>query len=453
MFKKVLIAAAVIIALLAALPLIGNMSVEKMINERISMLNENGVQVKSQDNGSSYLTTRNHYEFALEDPVAFENYLNSFSKTQVPAYLHAMLGDVVMAADVTYSNLLLNNDISLDLYPVAFTKEAGDRMKVEDATLYTQMVEMLDNREFMYHMDYNAAASTFKGNIKDINKELVFQDGKAAKIVFEAATFTGRGSLVEPESVELHVKNADVDFSLPEDATMKLTLHNLKSSSTFGAKNSFDLNYKADTLHFSFSDSQTNVRVDASEMTTLSNSKVENAKLATTVNATVKHFKLQDQNGSMELENFMFDMHADNIDEAAYETFQKASEQAGASSQHTLLASLGVVAKGFNLHVNRLSVDKIAIKDSGLMDGFDHKVDIVVKEDDKLIQKMQMTPLALLQNIDISAKLQFASAFYDFMRTQGNFGMADSFAKKEGDAVVFDIMLHDGKANVNGQSL
>lgn len=453
MFKKVLIAAAVIIALLAALPLIGNMSVEKMINERTAMLNANGVQVKSRDNGSSYLTTRNHYEFSLEDPVAFENYLNSFSKTQVPAYLHAMLDDVVMAADVTYSNLLINNDISLDLYPISFSKGAGDRMKTEDATLYAQMTEMLDNREFMYHMDYNAAASTFKGNIKDINKELVFQDGKTAKIVFEAATFTGSGSLVEPESVELHVKNADVDFSLPEDAAMKLTLYNLESSSSFGAKNSFSLNYKADALHFSFADSQTNVRVDASEMTTLSNSKVENAKLATTVNATVKHFKLQDQNGSLELENFMFEMDADNIDEAAYEAFQKASDQAGVSSQHTLLASLGVVSKGFNLHVNRLSVDKIAIKDSGLMDGFDHKVDIIVKEDDKLIQKMQMTPMVLVQNIDINAKLQFASAFYSFMQAQGNLAMADMFAKKEGDTVLFDITLHDGKAIVNGQSL
>ncbi|WP_345976459.1 hypothetical protein [Sulfurimonas sp. HSL3-7] len=453
MFKKVLIAAAVIIALLAALPLVGNMSVEKMINERVAMLNANGVQVKRQDNGSTYLTTRSHYEFALEDPVAFENYLNSFSKTQVPAYLHAMLDDVVMAADVTYSNLLYNNDISLDLYPVAFSKEAGDRMKAEDATLYTQMVAMLDNREFMYHMDYNMAASTFKGNIKDINKKLVFQDGKAAMIVFEAATFTGSGTLVEPDSIELHVKNADVDFSLPDDATMKLTLHNLKSSSTFGAKNSFDLNYKADALHFAFVDSQTNVHIDASEMTTLSKSKVENAKLAMTVNANVKHFKLQDLNGSLELENFMFDMDADDIDEVAYESFQQASEQVGTSSQHTLLASLGVVAKGFNLHVNKLSVDKIAIKDSGLMNGFDHKVDIIVKEDGNLIQKMQMTPMALLQNIDISAKLQFASSFYDFMRTQGNFSMADMFAKKEGDAVLFDITLHDGKATVNGQSL
>ncbi len=453
MSKKVLIISAVIVGFLAALPLIGNISIQKLIDERIGMLNENGVQVKSHDIGSGYLTTKSHYEFILEDPEAFESYLNTLSKAQVPAYLHAMLDDVAMAADVTYSNLLFNDDVSIDLYPVAFSKTAGDRMKAEDAALYDQMLQMLEDRAFMYHMDYNAADAAFKGNIKDIDKELIFKDGKRAKIIFEAATFKGTGTLVEPESIQLHVKNADVDFSLPKDVKMQLTLLNLESSSIFDTKNSFDLNYKADKLHFSFEDNLTNVRVDVSEMMTITNSSVDNAKLETKINASVKHFELYDANSSLELQNFSFEMDAEDIDEAAYEAFQKASEQAGASSQYTMLASLGVVAKGFNLHVNRLSAEKIAIKNSGLMDGFDHKIDITVKADDNLIQKMQMTPVALLKNIDINAKLQFASAFYDFMKTQGNLSMADTFAKKLGDKVIFDITLQEGKVKVNGQSL
>ena len=453
MSKKVLIISAVIVGFLAALPLIGNMSIKKLIDERIGMLNENGVQVKSHDNGSGYLTTKSHYAFTLEDPEAFENYLNTLSKAQVPTYLRAMLDDVVMAADVTYSNLLYNDDVSIDLYPVAFSQKAGERMKAEDAALYEQMLKMLENRAFMYHMDYNAAASTFKGNIKDIDKEVTFKDGKRAKIVFEAATFKGTGTLVEPESMQLHVKNADVDFSLPEDAKMQLTLVNLDSSSIFDTKNRFDLNYKAEKLHFSFEDNLTNVRVDVSEMMTTTNSSVDNAKLETKINASVKHFALHDANSSFALEDFSFEMDANGIDEAAYEAFQKASEQAGASAQYTMLASLGVVAKGFNLHVNRLSAEKIAIKNSGLMDGFDHKIDITVKADDNLIQKMQMTPVALLNNIDIDAKLQFASVLYDFIKTQGNFSLADNFAKKQGDKVIFDITLQEGKVKVNGQSL
>lgn len=452
--KIIVVGAAIVVAVIAALPLIGNMGVKKLIDERIEMLDENGIKVERSDSGSNYFETKEHYEFTLEDPVAFQNYIATLSKAQVPAYMNAMLDDVVMAADVHYSNLLVNSDVSLDLYPVAFTKDAGERMKSEDTTLHEQMVAMLENREFMYHMDYDVAAATFQGYIKDINKEIVFKDGKKAKIIFEAATFHGKGTLVEPEQVTLQVKNADVDFSLPEDAKMKLSITNLQSESSFSAKNSFDLNYKAETLHFAFSDQLNQIVIDASDMQTVSDSKVTDAKLSTKVNASMKHFKVQDQNSSVELNGFTFVMDADNIDEKAYEAFQKASEQSGASSQYVMLASLGVVSKGFNLHINELSVDKIAIKDSGLMDGFDHKINITVKADDKLVQKMQLTPMALIANINIDAKLKFASAFYAYLKTQGtNLAIADTFVKREGDNAVFDILLEESNLTVNGQSL
>lgn len=454
MSKKIIIIGAVLVAVIAALPFIGNMGVKTIIEERIAMLDENGIKVKSSDNGSSYLESKTHYEFILDDPAAFQNYIATLSKAQVPAYMNAMLDDVVMAADVRYSNVVLNSDVSLDLYPIAFTKEAEERMKAEDATLHAQMIKMLEDRDFMYHMDYDIAGSTFSGYIKDINKEISFQDGKKATIVFEAATFKGSGTLVEPEHVELQVKNADLDFSLPQDAQMKLTMENMQSSSSFSAKNSFDLNYKAKSLHFFYKDTMTQLEIDASDMQTVSNSKVTDAKLATNVNASMEHFKMKDQNGSVELQNALFVMDADNIDEAAYEAFQKMSDQVGASSQSTMLAAISVVSKGFNLHVKKLSVEKIAIKDSGLIDGFEHQIDIAVKADDQLLQKMQMTPVALMQNIAIDAKLQFASAFYDYIKTQGsNLAIADSFVKKEGDKAIFDIIMNEGKVTVNGQSL
>jgi len=87
------------------------------------------------------------------------------------------------------------------------------------------------------------------------------------------------------------------------------------------------------------------------------------------------------------------------------------------------------------------------------MNGFEHAIKINVKADDNLVQKMQVTPMAVMQNIDIDARLQFASDFYAFIKKQGNMEMADAFAKQEGDNVVFEITLQDGRLKVNGQSL
>jgi hypothetical protein len=241
MSKKLIIIGAVIVAVIAALPLVGNMGVQKITEDRIAMLEQNGIKVDQSDNGSSYLTTKRHYEFTLEDPTAFKTYLSTLSKAQVPAYLNTMLDDVVMGADVTYSNLLISSDVLIDLYPIAFSAQSGERMKMEDSKLYEQMITMLDERAFMYHMEYDVSGETFKGNIKNIDKEITFQDGRRAVIVFEDATFNGQGTLVQPKSVDLSVKRANLDFALPDASGMTLSIKDLSSKSTFSAKNSFDL--------------------------------------------------------------------------------------------------------------------------------------------------------------------------------------------------------------------
>ncbi len=454
MSKKLIIAGGVIVAVLAALPLVGNMSVSKVMQERIAMLEKNGISVEESDNGSSYLETKRHYTFMLEDPTAFKAYVDSLSEAQVPAYLSAMLDDVVMSADVSYSNLLIDSDIMIDLYPTAFTPAADARMQSEDANLHTQMLEMLSNREFMYHMNYDVAGESFDGYIKDIDRTIHFQDGRNAKVLFTSAMFEGEGTLVEPKDVTLKVKKADVDFSMPDDGKMVLSLSDFSSNSMFAAKNSFNLNYDAKQLHFYFKDQQSSMEIDAEDMKTLSDSKIVDGKMSTAINATMGSFKMHDQNGSLALEDFSFVMDAEDIDEAAYEAFQKASEQAGNSSQYTMLAAIGVVSKGFTVHVDELSVKKLSIKDAPMMSGFNHKVNITVKPDEQLVQKMQMSPMMLIQDINIDAKLQFSSELYSYVKAQNaNLAMADSLAKQEGDNVIFDITLKEGQLLVNGQTL
>ena len=452
--KLIIIGAAAAVALAAALPLIGNASIEKITQERIAMLEENGIKVERSDNGSSYMETKSHYIFTLEDADAFENYLATFSKDQVPAYLSSMLDDVVMAADVTYSNILINSDVSLDLYPVAFRAASADRMKAEDPKLYIEMAKMLDEKAFLYHMNYDVSGEKFDGYIKDIDKDLEFDGGKKAKIVFESATFTGKGTLVEPESVHMQIKKADVAFDMPDASHMLLETSNLESDNSFNAKNSFDLNYKMQVLHFYYEDVNGKIDIDATDMKMASSSVSKDKKLTTKLNSTVKNFKMTDLNGSLEMQNFTFVMDANNIDEAAYEAFQSASEKSGSSSQFTMLAAVGVVAKGLNVNVEQLSVEKLQVRDSEMMDGFNHKMALKVKADDNLVQKIQGSPMAMLQNLDIDATLRFSNKFYNYLLQKNqNLVMANAYAKKEGSDVLFDIKLKEGAVSVNGQSL
>ena len=452
--KLIIIGAAAAVALAAALPLIGNASVEKVTQERIAMLEKNGIKVDRSDNGSSYMETKSHYVFTLEDADAFQNYIATLSEAQVPNYLSAMLDDVVMAADVEYSNILINSDVHLDLYPLSFTKASADRMKAEDPTLYAQMVKMLDEKAFLYHMNYDVTGEKFDGYIKDIDKNIEFDGGKKAKILFKSATFTGTGTLVEPKSVNMQIKNADVDFVLPDASRMLLKVSAIESDSTFNAKNSFDLNYKAKDLHFSYKDNMGKMDIEASQMKMASTSTSKDKKLFTTLESSVGSFKMKDINGSLEMKNFTLAVNADNIDEAAYEAFQSASAKAGSSSQFTMLAGVGVLSKGFDLNVKRLSVEKLSVRGSEMLDGFNHSMVVKVKPDDALVQKIQISPMAMMQNIDIDATLRFSNTFYNYLVEKNqNLVMANAYAKKEGNDVVFEVKLKEGQTTINGQSL
>ena len=75
MSKKMIITGAIVVAAaVAILPLVGNKSIEKVTQERISMLEKNGIEVVRSDSGSGYMTTKSHYVFTLKDEVAFETF-------------------------------------------------------------------------------------------------------------------------------------------------------------------------------------------------------------------------------------------------------------------------------------------------------------------------------------------------------------------------------------------
>jgi len=89
------------------------------------------------------------------------------------------------------------------------------------------------------------------------------------------------------KNVDLTVKNADLDFSLPEASKMILKMRDLKSQSSFSDKNNFDLDYKVKELHFVFKDQTSELQIEASGLSTVSTSVVTDGKLNTAL--TAKH--------------------------------------------------------------------------------------------------------------------------------------------------------------------
>lgn len=442
-----------VIGTVLLLPLISTSGIQKVLDERIADLQTHGLHITQEDQGSSYFTTKQHYEFSLEDPVAFSNYLQSGSAAEIPPYVQVLLDDVIMGMDLSYSNLLISDDIVIDLYPIALNTAATQRMQDEDAVLYKEMQEMLQNREFMYHMEYDIAAEKFKGKIIDIDRTLHFADGRVAKILFDSAHIKGKGSLMKPEEMELKVQKAELNFDLEGQAKMRFSLEGLKSDSHFKEKDDFEVKYAAKALYFYFENPKQMMDLHASDMKSRSQMQKREGKLHTKFDVKVKTASLKDKVNAIAIEGLEFDMDAKDLDEVAFDAFNEAQKKAGASSQYTMLAGVGLLSKGLSLDIEAFKIKKITINDSKAMDGFDHKIDVKIVADDKLVQKMQMTPLALMQNVTIDAKLRFSQEFYGYINQDDTMIMLNSFAKKSSDEVIFEIELQDNKLKVNDHQL
>ena len=116
MKKTALIFISLVILVIFLLPLIGNRFMQKYIDENIQSLQSQGFVLKKSTKDAGYLNTKQHFEFVLKNTDAFENYVNTSTKTKFSASLYALLQDATIGADVTYSNILFSKAVTIEIY-------------------------------------------------------------------------------------------------------------------------------------------------------------------------------------------------------------------------------------------------------------------------------------------------------------------------------------------------
>jgi len=67
MKKTSIIIVAVILLIIALLPVVGNKFMQNYIQESMSQVNKHGLKLESMKTDSGYLNTKKHLEFVIED--------------------------------------------------------------------------------------------------------------------------------------------------------------------------------------------------------------------------------------------------------------------------------------------------------------------------------------------------------------------------------------------------
>ena len=456
--KKIIILVVLLIAIVAALPIIGNSVVKEKLDTRISELKQYGIKTKTDETHSTYLNTSRHFEFVLEDSQEFIAYLNKYSDQQIPPYVNSMLDGVVIGADIEYANFPLSKAISVELYPLSLSKTASQNLQKSNNKFYKYLDAFLKQKGVLYHINYDLATSSFSGYIKDINESYTLEDNVRLNVKLSKAIFDGKGDLIAPTALTSEVK--ELHFEIVKDGEeMIFDLNDFSSTSSFESQTTYltSAELKSFKMIVSASGSDFDVKMDKIRMNASSNTQGEYAELNS--KTSLEALTLNSKELSFNMKNFNFDIAANGVNKEAFEELRVLFANKNIASSPALEEKLResllkLLSKGFVINIAEYSLENLTLNATQDLKGFDIKSTITIKEDPSLAQKIKMSPLLAIANLNLKTDIKISQEMYTKL-TEANpmSSQLSKYAVMEKGNVVFLINFIDGKLSVNGKAL
>ena len=457
MKKSYLFIAGLVLAV-AILPLVGNKYVQSHIEDRVSTLNTFGLGVQEHTTDSSYLSSKQHYEFLLQDSDKFLEYLSQYSDKQIPSYVNAALDGILVGVDVEYSNIPFTKAISIDIYPLALSPKISEGIKEDDLNFYTYLEKFLESKGVLYHINYNIVSKDFDGYLKDLNENYTLKDGTKYNLKLEKAVYAGHGDLIAPSDLSSSVKSMDIKIE-KDNTKVVFTLAELESSYSFNSNLTYLSSIKIDSLEVVINGEKDNVIFDTKDLKVNVSSNDQGDKAELNTKASVESLKFKTNKLNVVAKDFAYDMAVNEIDKNLLQKIQTLISKSNISPSNQLNkeitdTAIELFSKGLKLKIAQWSLKEIILNDTQNLGGLDIKMDILVKEDPLLASKIKNSPMQVAQNIDMILKMKISKLiFSNIIANQPMAGALGIYMKEEGKNLIFDLTYQKGELKLNGKAL
>ena len=456
--KKSIIIVLILLVAIAILPLVGNSFMSKTIDSRLTQLKSFGLETTSDESNSTYLNTKRHFKFLLKDSQKFVNYLKQYSDAQIPPYINASLDGVLLGADLEYSNLPFAKAVTVEIYPLSLSLEIQKSIAKTDDKFSKYIDKFLQSKGILYHIEYNLLNDDFDGYVKDINEKYKTKDGLEMKVVINKATFSGNGALIAPNQLSSSVKSLELN-AIKDSRELTLLLKKFTSKSNFESQSTYvtSAEFKNIEILLEGTAEDLNVSIDNIKVNGSSNNQGKTAELNSKTSIKEMHFNSNEM--AFNLKGFALDMALSDLDKKSFEELRllisKSSNLKSSITQQELQNSmLNLLAKGLVLDVANFSLQNINTKHLGDLRGFDIKSKFTFKEDALLRQKVQMSPLLAIADINIDTNIKISKEIYaEILKNQSMLTGLSKYVKIDGNYNIFDISFIDSKIVVNGKAL
>jgi hypothetical protein len=261
-----------------------------------------------------------------------------------------------------------------------------------------------------------------------------------------------------PTRLTSEVKKIDLEMK-NDQATLLFHLLDLGGSSNFESHGTYLSSINLQSFDISVDTPRDNLLLKASDLKVNLSANDQLKKSEFNAKSTLEHLEIESKDITFEMEKLSYDVAVNGLDKMILERLRvllnKANIQPSpALNKQILDESTQLLAKGLQLNVADLSFKTLTVNNIQHLGGLEMKMDLNIKEDPNLVAKLQLSPLLLAQNIDMVLKLKLSQSIYKNLTAGSRMAVAaNSYAKIDGDNVIFDIVFKDGKLKMNGKAL
>lgn len=447
--KKSILIVLGLLVLIALLPVVGNSFMQSRIDERVVQLETFGLTTSKDTTYSSYLNTSRHFEFLLKDTHKFLEYIKQYPNKQIPAYIERLLSDSLVGVDVEYSNLPFAKVFTIEIYPLSLSKEAQNFIASSDLEFSRFVEDFLKSKGILYHIEYNLLNDDFKGYIKDIDEKFTLKDEIALEIKLHNAVFKGNGKVLAPTKFDSKIKELYLNIK-HDSSALHVSCEKFNTKSNFESKNSYltTAEIKKAVLELSGTQSDINLSMEKLKQSSSSNDLGEKIKLNSKV--SVKEIEYKSNDDSFLLNKLSLDIALRALDKKSYK------ELLNSFDEERELQNKGVelLSKGIILEIAEFSLKNIERENTQNLKGFNMNSKLTIKEDSALLQKVQLSPLLAISNINLMSRIELSKELYmELLNLQPFVAVLTPYAKELGDSYIFDMSFLDSQMLINGKSL
>ncbi len=459
MKKTSLIVVALLLVVVATIPIIGNKFMQKYTKDTIVVLKSHGLKLLTLKTDDSYLNTKKQFKFVVEDSSEFVKYLNERSHGKLPLETKSDLDGTVLGLDLIYSNIPFAKSIKFALYPLELSKVVSEKIKEEDVNFYDKFSAFLKNKGLFYYGEYNLINQKFTTHMKSIHQHYALHNSSDVNVTLSGVSFNGQGDIFSPEKLVTSIKTMNFKASQKE-VFAKLILDNFYAKNKFISLSNNENSVSFSKLAFIVKGKKSNINITLNGLKTASNATLNKNLIAMNSNTTLKKIVLLLKNIDLKATNFHAKTSVTNIALKPFKSLQTivsklSNTNMSRREQRKLRESvLALFADGMKIKIDDISLKNITLKDKNNIGAFKIGADIQIKKDANLAKKLQQSPLLLLGNLDVDSNLTLSKKLYNLLIQNTPMAqMISSYAKKEQNNIIFNLSFHNSKLQINGKQI